>query len=60
MYLYKILEAIKVKPSVLNISGSHSHRQRTASERSTASQSEHKPTHYKAHAGKCCTGLSQE
>lgn len=32
-------------------SGSHSHRQRTASERSTASQSEHKPTHYKAHAG---------
>lgn len=32
-------------------SGSHSHRQRTASERSTASQSEHKPTHYKAHSG---------
>ena len=35
-----------------NISGSHSHRQRTASERSNASQTEHKPTHYKAHAGK--------
>nr|XP_022325554.1 spermatogenesis-associated serine-rich protein 2-like isoform X3 [Crassostrea virginica]XP_022325555.1 spermatogenesis-associated serine-rich protein 2-like isoform X3 [Crassostrea virginica] len=32
-------------------SGSHSHRQRTASERSNASQTEHKPTHYKAHAG---------
>lgn len=36
-----------------NISGSHSQRQRTASERSNASQTEHKPTHYKAHAGKC-------
>ncbi|XP_048772692.2 spermatogenesis-associated serine-rich protein 2-like isoform X2 [Ostrea edulis] len=32
-------------------SGSHSHRQRTVSEKSNASQSEHKPTHYKAHAG---------